>query len=359
MGKSRISSVCARLLPAAFFLCFLTPPAGARQYYSWEKRPEKTFFIKTKIRRWQTATSAQSRSAMLTPASWWTPPSETVSMGNTDDFKSMDAALYLFSAEVQPARGLSFEFETGDNGFSGGKYFGHDWLHAANQTLDLANGVTWENPQHRDYAAKRTETGGTARQYSGAAYLNIYKADGLAQDGEYELAHSLDFFLGYSWYEAKARLFNGNQILSTDFFLPVPPAGPIAGLNSRARMAWYGWRGGFREKANLGSNFFAEGKLAFGPAMKYRGQAYFNLDPGLKNPGLRDSATGQLLEFSISASYRFWKQFEAECGWMAWAYTASSGKETYYYTDGSTWEGKLDRVKAARKGVFFGLIWKY
>ena len=359
MKKSRILHFCACFAPAAFFLCFLIPPAGARQYYSWEKKPEKAFFIRTKIRRWQTATSAQTRSSMLTPASWWVPPTDNISMGNTGDFKVMDAALYLFSAEVQPVKGFSLEFETGDNGFSGGKYFEHDWLHATNQTLYLSNNVTWESPQHRDFSKKRTVTSGTARQYSAAAYLNIYKADGLAQDGEYELAHSLDFFIGYSWYETKARLFNGSQILSTDFFLPVPPVGPLAGLDSRSRMAWYGWRGGFREKARLGNNFSAEGKLAFGPTMKYRGQAYFNLDPGLKNPGLRNSATGQLVEFSISASYKFWKRFEAECGWMAWAYTSSSGRETYYYTDGSTWEGKLNRVKATRKGVFLGLTWKY
>lgn len=351
------SGACLAL--AAALLCAFAPPARARYYYSWEKKPEKTFFIKTKARRWQTATSGQVRSSIVTPESWWTPPTDNISMGGTDDFKVMDAPLYLFSAEVQPVRGFSLEFETGDNRFSGGKFFAHNWLHATNRTLYLYNGAVWESPQHRDYAKGRAETGGTARQYSAAAYLNIYKTDSLAQDEEYELAHSVDLFLGYSWYETKVRIFNGYNILSTDVFMPTAPVGPVAGLDSRASMLWYGWRFGFREQANLGKNFFAEGKFAFGPLMKYRGTEYWNLRTDLANPGVRNSATGNLVEFSLSASYKFWKQFEAEAGWMALSYKAASGKETYYYTDGSTWEGKLNKVKATRKGVFFGLSWKY
>lgn len=274
-------------------------------------------------------------------------------------FQSYDAPLYLYSAEIQPLRGFSFEFETGDNRFSGGKYYEHDWLHATNKTLYLLNGVTWDSPQHRDYAKKTAETSGTARQYSAAAYLNIYKTDGLAQDEIYELAHSLDFFAGYSWHETKIRLFNGYKIMSTDFFLPTAPVGPMTGLDSRATMRWHGLRLGFREQANLGKNFFAEGKFAFGPYMKYKGTNYWNLDTTLQNPGIRSSATGNLVEFSLSASYKFWRQFKLEGGWVAWSYKAASGKQTYYYTNSSTWEGKLNKVKATRKGVFFGLSWKY
>lgn len=349
----------ARFAAAALLLLAFSAPARARHYYSWERKPEKTFLVKARVRRWQAATSAQVRSWMYTPSSWWSPPLEHVSIGNTNDFKVMDAPLYLFSAEIQPVRGLSFGFETGDNKFSQGKYFEHDWLHATDTTLYLLNGVTWDSPQHRDYAKKRMETSGTARQYSAAAYVNIYKTDGLAQDGEFELAHSLDLLLGYSYYETKVKLFNGYKIMSTDFFLPTPPVGPMTGLNSRARMAWYGWTGGFREQASLGKDFSAEARFAFGPTMKYRGENFWNLDTALANPGVRSAATGFLAEFEISASYKFWKQFQLDAGWMSAAYSAASGRETYYYTDGSTWEGKLDRVKATSKGLFFGLSWKY
>ncbi|OGS03654.1 MAG: hypothetical protein A3I76_05320 [Elusimicrobia bacterium RIFCSPLOWO2_02_FULL_61_11] len=359
MKRPRSTYLCACLTLAAALFCAPPAPASARYYYSWEKKPPKSFFIKTRVRRWQTRTSGQVRASIVTPADLWSPPTDNISMGNTNDFKVMDAPLYLLSAEVQPVRGFSLEFETGDNKFSGGKYFEHDWLHATNKTLYLYSGAVWESPQHRDYAKSRAETGGTARQYSLSAYLNVYKTDPLAQDEEYEVAHSLDFFAGYSWYGTKVRLFNGYTIMSTDVFLPTPPVGPTVGLNSRATMIWSGWRAGFREQATLGKNFFAEGKLAFGPLMKYKGSNYWNLDTALQNPGIRSSATGTLVEFSLSASYRFWKYFEFEGGWMAWSYKAASGKQTYYYTDGSTWEGKLNKVSATRKGAFFGLSWKY
>ena len=344
---------------AAAFFCAFAPPAAARYYYSWERKPKKPFFIKARVRRWQTATSAQTRSTWLTPYYWWTPPAEGITIGTTNDFKVMDAPLYLFSAEVQPVKGLSFEFETGDNRFSEGKYAGHDWVHAPNSILTFYDSVVWEAPQHRDYAQRETETRGSARQYSTAVHLTVYKTDGLAMDGEYEMQHTLDFFVGYSWYGTRVKLFNGNKTLSTDFFLPTAPAGPMTGLNSWSNMVWQGWRGGFREQANLGKNFYAEAKFAFGPTMKYRGQTYWNLDTTLAKPGIRNRATGHLVEFEISASYKFWKQFEFEGGWMAWAYTAASGRDMYYYADGTTWEGDLDRVKATRKGVFFGLSWKY
>jgi hypothetical protein len=358
-GTNGIVAKTALLTAAVWLFCAFAEPAEARHYYSWERKPQKTYQIKARVRRWQTATAAQTRSWMFTPAAWWSPPSSNISIGSTYDFKVMDAPLYLFSLETQPVRGLSLGFETGDNKFSGGKYFEHDWLHANNQTLYLLNGVTWDSPQHRDYAKKRMETSGSARQYSAAAYVNIYKADGSSQDGFFELAHTLDIFLGYTYYETKVRLFNGNKIMSTDFFLPTAAVGPMAGLDSRARMAWYGWTGGFREQADLGKDFHAEARFAFGPTMKYRGENYWNLDTALANPGIRSAATGHLTEFDFSVSYKFWKNLEADAGWMVSAYNAASGSETYYYTDGTTWEGKLNRVKATRKGLFFGLSWKY
>lgn len=350
------------LLSAALLGCLCcaqAAPAAARHYYSWEQRPQKDYWIVARVRRWQAATSAQVRSSMVTPASWWSPPDGGIYIGSTYDFKKMDAPLYLFSLEAQPVRGLSFGFETGDNKFKNGGYYEHDWLHAPDRTVYLLNGVTWTNPQHRDYAKKEMETRGSARQYSAAAYVNIYKTDGYGQDGFYELAHSLDVFLGYSWYETRVKLFNGNKIMSTDFFLPTAPVGPMTGLDSRARMAWYGWTGGFRERADLGKGFTAEARFAFGPTMKYRGSNYWNLEASLANPGVRSAATGTLSEFDVSASYKFWKNFEVNGGWMVSAYNAASGTETRYYTDGTTSQGALNRVKATRKGLTFGFSWKY
>lgn len=355
--NSKGGSLLAALL--GWLCCASVAPAAARRYYSWEQRPQKDYWVIARVRRWQAATSAQVRSSAETPASWWSPPATGIFTGSTYDFRRLDAPLYLFSLETQPVRGLSFGFETGDNKFKDGRYFEHDWLHAPNRTVYLLNGVTWTDPQHRDYAKKQMETSGSARQYSAAAYLNIYRTDGYGQDGFCELAHSLDVFLGYSYYETRVRLFNGYKTLSTDFFLPTDPVGPMTGLDSSARMAWYGWTGGFRERADLGRGFTAEARFSFGPTMKFRGRNYWNLDSTLANPGVRNAATGTLAEFDISGSYKFWKNFELNGGWMLSSCNASSGSETRYYADGTTGQAALSRVKATRKGFTFGISWKY
>ncbi|MDO8805878.1 MAG: hypothetical protein Q7R35_15775, partial [Elusimicrobiota bacterium] len=241
-------------------------------------------------------------------------------------------------------------------GLTGGTYFENDWMYSTNRA---PNNINWGSPQLRDYADKTAKTGGTARQYSAVAYLTVYRTGGKAQDDEYEIAHSMDLLAGYSWYGTRFHLTNSYAALSADASLLTAPAGSLTAQDSRARMAWYGWRAGFREQASLGKNFFAEGRVAYGPAMKYRGENYWNPAPGQANPGVRCNGTGQLVEFSFSASYKFWKQFEAEAGWMSWAYKSASGQETRYYTDGTSLAGDLTRVRTARRGAFFGLTWKY
>lgn len=334
----------------------LAEPAAA---YYHEAPAETQFLIKTRVRYWFAATSAQTRAAAVTPASWWTPTSDNIYIGRTDDFKRLDTSFPLFSAEVQPTEGLSVEFETGDNRYSSGQYMQHEWLQATNQTLYLYNGVVWNSPQHRDYAASRARLNGSARQYSGNLYLRIYKSRLRHIEDDYELNHTVDLFVGYSWYENRAHIFDGYQSLHTDFFLPTPPTGPIAGLDSSSRMTWYGWRAGFREQARISDTFSAEGKASLGPRLKFTGADFLNLRSDLADPGLRRSAHGLLLELSASASWKFWKQFELEGGYLLWKYSAASGEETYYYADGTTWEGKLNKVLATRKGLFLGLTWKY
>ena len=327
--------------------------------YYREDPAEKPFLIKTRVRYWFATSSALTRDTIITPAYWWSPPADDITIGRTDDYKRMDASFPLFSAEVQPVEGCSAEFEVGDNSFNNGTFFQHNWLHATNKTVYLYNGVVWDSPEHRDYAVSRARATGTARQYSVNIYLRIYKSRQPLHLDEYELNHSVDLFAGYSWYENKIRLFDGYKTLSTDFFLPTPPAGPMTGLDSSAKMVWSGWRAGFREQARITDAFSAEGKIALGPTMSYKGRNFWNLETELADPGVRQSATGLLLEYSVSANWRFWKQFELEGGYLTWFYSAGSGTETYYYTDGTSWKGKLNRVKAAREGMFVSLAWKF
>ena len=346
-------SVLALLLALASL-----PVLPAAGYYI-EPPSEKPFVLKTKVRYWFAATSGQVRASQLTPAYWWSPPDANIAIGRTDDFKRMETSFPLFSAELQPASGLSVEFETGDSRYTGGHFMQHQWLDAKERILYLYNGVIWYSPDHRDYASRQARIDGRARQYSGNIYLRVYKSRLKHIDDDYELNHSVDLFVGYSWYENKMHLANGYKSLSTDFFLPTPPAGPLTGLDSTSRMTWAGWRAGFREQVRISENFSAEGKASFGPRLRFTGEDYWNLETSLANPGIKRSAYGMGLELSGSASWRFWKQFELEGGYLVWKYSSASGRETIYYSDGTTWQGKLNKILSTRKGFFLALSWKF
>ncbi len=344
------------------FLAVLLAVAPALPTAAYYREPptEKPFIIKTKVKYWFSTASSQVRASQLTPAYWWIPPDGNIAMGRTDDFKRMDTSFPLFSAELQPASGFSLEFETGDSRYNGGHFMQHEWLDAKNRIITFYyDGTIWDSPDHRDYAASKARIDGRARQYSGNLYLRVYKSRLNHLDDDFDLNHTVDLFVGYSWYENRMHLANGYKSLSTQFFLPTPPAGPLSGLDSTSRTRWYGWRAGFRDQIRLAENFSAEGKASFGPRLRFTGEDYWNLETSLADPGLKRSAYGMGLELSGSASWRFWKQFQLEGGYLVWKYSASSGRETYYYADGTSWQGKLNKILSSRKGFFLALSWKF
>jgi len=332
--------------------------APARAFYDDE--PEtRSFLIRTRVRYWFASSTAQTRAYFVTPSDWWDPAGDNIKLGKTDTFKGMNSALPLFSAEVQPFSGFSGEFEAGDNRFGGGQFQEHTWLHAPGQVLYLLNGVDWYNPHHQDYSLSAARTKGTARQYSANVYLRIYKSRKVHREDDFELQHNTDLMAGYSWYENTLRLSRGYNVLSTDFFLPTPPAGPFPGLDSGTSMIWYGWHAGFREQARISDCLSAEGRAALGPGLRFARKSYWNLDTALANPGVVDKARGTLLDLSVSASWKFWRQFELDGGYQMWMYSASSGTRTYYYADGTRQYWTVDLVKTALKGMFLSLSWKY
>ncbi len=344
-----------------FFLAVLLailPALPAAAYYI-EKPDAKPFFLKTRVRYWFAATSGQVRASQYTPWYWWTPPASDITMGRTDDFKRMQTSFPLFSAEVQPVSGLSVEFEVGDNRYENGQFLQHEWLHSSNRILYLYDGVVWDRPQHRDYASSRARVDGSARQYSANLYLRVYKSRLTRSNDDFGLNHAVDLFVGYSWYENRMRIYNGYKSLSTDFFVPTPPVGPLIGLNSTSRMTWYGWRAGFRDQVRFSETFSAEGKASFGPKLHFIGEDFWNLETYLADPGIKRRSYGLVLELEGSVSWKFWKQFELEAGYLIWKYSAASGTEIFRYADGTTWEGKLSKVLATRKGFFTGLSWKF
>lgn len=340
-------------------LLAVLPALPAAAYYI-EKPGEKPFILKTRVRYWFSSSASQVRASQLTPDYWWSPPDANIAIGRTDDFKRMDTSFPLYSAEFQPISGLSAEFETGDSRYTNGDFMQHQWLNAKNRVITFYyDGTVWYSPDHRDYAASKTKIDGRARQYTGNLYLRVYKSRLTRMDDEYALNHTVDLFAAYSWYENRMHFSKGYKSLSTQFFLPTPPVGPLTGLDSTSRMTWSGWRAGFRDQIRFSENFSAEGKASFGPRLRYTGEDFWNLETSLANPGVKRSGYGMGLELEGSASWKFWKQFQLEGGYQVWKYSATSGRETYYYADGTSWQGKLNNVLSSRKGFFLALSWKF
>ncbi|HBA60558.1 MAG TPA: hypothetical protein DCZ92_07025 [Elusimicrobia bacterium] len=331
----------------------------ARAYYGFrDPHVDTSYFVKARVRYWFTSSSALTRAYYLMPASDWSPPTSDIQMGWTNEYKPMDASFPLVSLELQPIKGLSAGFEVGDNSFTG-KFRQDEWLHANNRVLYLLNGVTWYSPQHRSYAMGRGRLTGRARQYAADAYLRVYKSKRTRTDDDFQLNHAADIFAGYSWYETSTRIDDWYAVYSTDFFVPTHPVGRVAGMDSVSRLRVYGWRGGFRDQIRISEKLYAESKLGFAPRAKFTGQDHWNLRSDLKDPSLRRKANGKLFDFSVCLSWKFWKQFELEGGYQVWSFTSTLGKEIYYYTDGSTAEYKMDKIKIFRKGAFLSLSWKY
>lgn len=331
-------------------------PAGA---YSWDPPEKRSFLIKGRLKYWFAASSAETRTYITTPSDWWIPQADHVDMGRTDEYTGMDASFPLVSAEVQPVNGLSLELEAGRNSFNGGKLREHAWLHADNTTLYLLNGVTWVNPQQKDFSLSEARLTGTAAQYSATLYARIYRNRLRPLQDEGEAAHSIDLFAGYTRYTVKTNITAGYQVLSTDFFLPTTPEGPYSGLNSSSELTWSGWRVGLRQQSSFSKDFSMEGKVSYGPGVKFYSSSHWNLHTDLKNPGVLLTAHGPLLELSASAAWRIWRDLEAEGGYLYWRYQASSGGEVFRFTDGTTEEQKVDKIVSVRKGFFFALNWKY
>lgn len=342
----------------------LLPPCAARAFPP-DAASEDPFIFRAEVREWLTSGSIRYRASAATPSGMWIPPTDTVHMGSTLDYRDMDSAFPVFSAEVRPLKWTAVDFEVGDSRFSGGKALVHNWLNAKHNTLYLENDITWVSPQYRDFAKSAAKLNGTTRLYSANVYFRIYKTSVRAMRDEYDLQHSLELFAGFSWYGERVRITEGRNLFSESIFPWARPLEPINGLDSRFSMAWQGWRVGFRERTRLSKVLALNAKFAFGPTMSYRGQGYWNLS----NSGYGDvgrtrivhRVAGQALEMSASAEWNFWKRFQLSAGYMGWFYRLQSGKQRTCYLDmGGAWtEEDITELAAARKGFFTSLSFKF
>lgn len=334
-------------------------PAGALAYDKRLSQGDSPYFIKTKIRHFFSSGYAKVRDAALTPAAGLSNSNARAYTGKTLVFRDIDAPLNIISAEIQPLRGVSAELEYGSSRLSGGTFSETSWLDAPDNTLVMNNGDTWVSPEHREYAEDRADLAGNTRLYAINFYYRIYKSPLKNISHDLDLAHSLELAAGYSRYIDRVSVFYGEHVLATDVLSPTPPKGPFRDLDSSREMSWAGWRGGFREQARISRNFSMEGKFLFGPSMEYRAEGWWNLRADLANPGYRETATGQLLEFSAAVCWKTRYNLQVEGGYMSWMYRAASGTRRLFYYGGSGSAEKLDEIKTTRKGWFLGLSWRY
>jgi hypothetical protein len=329
---------------------------------AYDRRPgesDSPYLIKTRIRHFYSSGYAKIRDAAQTPAGGLSNSNARVYMGKTLVFTDIDTPLNLISAEIQPLSGVSAELEYGNNDLSGGTFSETSWLDAPDNTIVMNNGAVWANPEHREYAEDRAELSGTTRLYALNLYYRIYKSPLKSISHDLDLAHHIELAAGYSWYRDSLSVFYGEHALSTNVFVPTPPRGTFRGLASACEMSWEGWRGGFREQARISQYFSMEGKFFFGPTMEYRGEGWWNLRTDLANPSYRETAKGQLVEFSAAISWKTRYNFQVDGGYIGWMYHAVSGTRRLFYPGGSSSTEKLDEIKTTRKGWFLGLTWRY
>ncbi|OGS62097.1 MAG: hypothetical protein A3J79_07090 [Elusimicrobia bacterium RIFOXYB2_FULL_62_6] len=339
----------------------LLPPRA--RSYSLNTGLDDPYIFKAEVRDWFTSGSIRYRIASLTPASWWLPHQDKIYMGSTMDYRNLDSTLPVFSAEVRPLKWAAADFEVGDSRFSKGKAYIHNWMDGEKRALLFYNSTVWFSPDHRDYAESSARLTGTTRLYSANAYFRVYRTSVRALHDEYDVQHSLELSAGYSWYEDRLRITQGATILSVDIFPNPPPLGAIAGLDSRFNMTWQGWRVGLRERTRISKEWAFNAKFAFGPTMCYRGEGFWNLSSSsygnLGSSRIRHKVTGQVLELSASAEWKFWQRFHLTAGYMGWYYRLTSGEQNTYYANGTRTTEQITEFDASRKGFFSSLSFKF
>lgn len=339
---------------AAFFIIGAALSLPARAYYE-APLPEESFgIIKVTVKRWYSTGSGLFKTSFLMF------PDEDILAGSTLDFRELDAALNLLSVEVRLPGGFSIEGEYGDNRFSGGTGFDHDWLHAPHYIIYFDDEVTWTEPRHQDFSLSRSNLAGTTKLYSVNSYLRVYTSSRrklLTRDSDPE--HNLDFYAGYGRYEDDIGISDGNQLLATDLVILTPPVGPFSGLNSTYRMRWRGARAGLRERTMLSKIFTMEAKFGFSPFIVYEGEGYWNLRGDLANPSFIHFAKGSVAEFSAAMEWTPLKRLQVFAGYMGVFYAAKDGVARTFASDGRQSEITLENAKTSRKGWFFSLSLKY
>lgn len=341
----------APFLAAFFFLSLRSPARAYGEPFALAKKSSPSDRLKFSAKPW--FTSGTSMFQIYFPLLTGVPKSE-VAGGSTLKFNDSSHLMTLLSAEVRALNWLSFDFEYGYGGFSGGTSDDHDWIHAPRYNITLLpSGYFYPMPNHADFSLSRSALSGSASFKAFNAFVKIYADDG-------DVPSRLDASLGYAWYDERFRMRDGVQLFS-DGVLQTQPLGPFSGLDSRFNFHWEGAMIGLREEIVLPARFSAVGRLGYAPSMEYTGEGYWNLRPDLRQgaPNFVHRAGGHAVNFELGLGYSPWPSVTAECGYMWHQFTSGRGTDTTYFADGSSGEVELERAGSERKGVYLGVSLRY
>ncbi len=289
-------------------------------------------------------------------------PKSVIATGSTLDYQKLDTMLNIVSVEIKPFKRLSFEVEYGDNSFSGGTGIDHDWIHAPNYIIIIGENVYYR-PDHEDFCQSKSTLSGSTKLLTANAYIRTYSSPVSSFFTDDILFYqSLDFFVGFGWYDDKIRARNGVQTISHSG-VTTTPLGPFDGLNSTYHFHWEGMKFGLRETMQFPNRLLVEAKFAYSPLMQCTGKGYWNLRAGCdypscfrsEYPSFIQTATGHLIEASLSLMYNPYKTITAELGYMGSFYSSRKGTDTTFFSDGSVGKCDLDRITISRKGFFIDL----
>jgi len=263
------------------------------------------------------------------------------------EFKNIDSNMYMIGASIKPYfYFINIDFSYASGHIQSGKSIDSDWI------------------DNYLFSKSESETDGDTKYWSLGLYVRLipYRGKiGKRTIGKKKPPHlaTLDGFFGWFHYEDKLDITNGVQIISTPGM--TPPIGPFSGLNSEYDFEWEGYKIGvkyewdFIKKPSL--FLHAMGIKMLGAILflvDYEGKGIWNLrDDFAQNPSFRQEADGGGLEGQIGLFYSPFRHIKIELAYHALQLEARDGKDTTFFSDGTTAETDLDKVNSDRHGILF------
>lgn len=216
--------------------------------------------------------------------------------------------------------------------------------------IDGSNRDSDYDGDYRTLEYSRSENsgdGGEVFDLSAGAGVKIISARG---------TFSVAPLLGYALNLQNLRITDGFQTVDTT---STPDFGPIDGLNSRYEMIWYGpWLG---VEADFSPH--AQFKLITGfeyHLAQYKADANWNLRNDLAHPlSFRHEADAQGIVVNLGARWDFDARWSMNLGWVYQKWETDPGRDTIYFSNGTTKQTRLNEVTWESQVLNLGLLYRF